>query len=117
MPVANMPAFVDDHESGQPAKFEQFNLLAVQVCHPVVRVWQADEGQLFSLPVPGKRRPAFWPNNHNFSIVTDKSQIILPQLRHMPAAVRSGKAAIKHQNNVFSSPKIRQANRETVQVC
>lgn len=53
------------------------------------------------LPMISKRFRVVRPDDENDSIPFPKLRIVLAQLRQMPAAVRSGKAAIKDQYDML----------------
>lgn len=92
---------------GHPSQFEEAHFLAVQFEDGMIGVWQADVRQFFFLPVIAEGVSIFRANNDNFSMSVGKFIVITAQLRHVPAAVRSGKTAIKDEYDVLFTAKIR----------
>ncbi len=97
--------FIKYHQCGQTAGFEQLNLLPITIGYFAARIRQANKGVLLLSPMVGKGVSILRPHNENDRILRDKLGEILAQLRHVPAAVRSGKAAVKHQYHVVQCAK------------
>ena len=108
--VANLPGFVYDEHSRHSPQLEQVDLLVIQVRHRMLWVGQAGEGERLLFPRALKRAWPIRPDDENLGAPRDKIGIILAQLRQMPAAVRSDKAASEHEHDVLASPVIREAD-------
>ena len=74
-------------------------------------VGQAGEGERFLFPRALKRAWPIRPDDENLGVPRDKIGIILAQLRQMPAAVRSDKAASEHEHGVLAFPIIGKTNQ------
>ena len=68
------------------------------------------------VPVTLKSGRFFRPNHDDFEILLQEHFLILAQLRHMPAAVRSLEAAIEHQQYMLFALEIRQAHALPIEV-
>jgi len=68
------------------------------------------------LPIRCKSFAIFRTNNDHLSLPLDKFLIILAQLRHVPLAEWSGKAAVEHEQNVRFTAEIRKAKQLTLEI-
>ena len=73
-------------------------------------VWQADEGQVVFSPIFYERIFIFRANDENHSVFVLKFLVVLAQLRHMPTAERSDKAAVENQQHGLLTTEIGQSN-------
>lgn len=120
MPVvdeANQSLFVDDHLRGNPSEFEEVDFLTIHFQHCIFWVGQADERKVMFLPVCGKGQCIFGANYHDFDILFQKFVVLTAQLRHVPLAVGSKKAAVKNQEYVLFLFKIGKAEFFSVEIC
>ena len=101
MDKADDALFVDQDLNGHPAQFQQVYFLFVLAGDLVFRGCQADEGNLLGCPVVLKGLLGVRPDGDHFRLVFDKIWIVMVQLRHMPAAERSGKPPVEDQVDVF----------------
>jgi hypothetical protein len=108
--------FVYDHLRRHTPQLEQVDFLPVQLEHAGFRVRQANEGQVMLLPISCKGFGVFRANNDHLSLTFDEVLIVLAQLRHVPLAEWSGKAAVENQQHVRFAAKIGQANRLTLEI-
>ena len=69
----------------------------------MVGIGQADEGQLLPGPILLKGCSIFRANDHNHAVVPIKIREILAQLRHVPSAEGSEKAAIEDEQDIVST--------------
>jgi hypothetical protein len=58
------------------------------------------------LPVAPEGCRTLGTGYQDYRILGDKSLEILAQLRHMPLAKGSGKAAVEHQHDMLAAPEI-----------
>ena len=70
-------------------------------------IWQAGEWQGLLLPVFGNPPGIFWANYNDLGISDSELGIVLAQLRHVRAAVRSSKGAVENQQDIFLTAQIR----------
>ena len=106
--IAQCSGHADKHLRGHSAQLEQSYLLAVHLQHAVLGVGQPDEWQVLFLPVAPERLRPLGPDSEYLGIQFREALIIAAQLRHVPAAERSGKPAVKDYQHVFAAGKIRE---------
>jgi hypothetical protein len=58
---------------------------------------------LIVFPIIRKSCRAIRTDNNDLGLTFNKLIVILAQLRHMPLAKRSGKASVKHQQDLLSA--------------
>lgn len=114
--IANLTGLINYQLRGKAAQFEQLDLLAVQFQNLVFGVGQTDKRQFFFLPVFLKRPGIFRPGNHYFRIQLDEFLIILAQLRHVRAAERSKKSAVKNHHHVLFVEIVGKRHSFTVEI-
>ena len=78
MGKAHVPIGIDDTIQWHAAKLKELHLLPIFLGNQVVRVWQANKGNLFILPVLLKGRKRAWPNGQNFHTTVFKLFIVIP---------------------------------------
>jgi len=98
----DLALFVDHHQRRHAAHLEQLNLLSVLICDGVIGVSQTDEGDVFLLPVGHKSLLVFRTDSDNFAVTIRELLVVLAQLRHMPAAVRSHETPVENQHYVLA---------------
>ena len=108
--------FVDDDLGWHAAQLEYVDFLSVALQNTVRWVRQTDKGQLVRLPVHFEGIRVFRSNDHNFCFQGFEFRIILTQLRHMPLAERSQKAAVENQQNIGFVFEIRKRNFLTISI-
>ncbi len=107
MSIAYHAGLVDEHQRGHPSQLEYFDLLPVHIRDANLGVGKPNQRILMVLPMILERLAVVGPNDQNFGLVLDELVVILTQLHEMLAAVRSGKAAIKHEHDVLFSVIVR----------
>lgn len=98
--------FINQHLGWHAPKFEQVHFLTVKFQYPMFGIGQTDKWQLFLLPVISEGNRFFRTNHQYFRFQILKRFKILTQLRHVPAAKRSHKAAIKNHYHISAVEKI-----------
>jgi len=104
MPIMDIPDqafFVNDHLGWHASQLEQVDLLAVTPENSGLRVGQSDKWQRIFLPVFAEGCLVFRPDDDHYGLAGGKFLIILAQLRHVPAAEWSHKAAVENQQDIF----------------
>jgi hypothetical protein len=79
-------------------------------------VGQADKRVLFFSPLAGESFLIFRADDEDLGVALYELLIVLTQLRQMPAAMRSGKAAGEDQDDVLSVTEIGQADRLPLEI-
>ena len=74
------------------------------------------KGRSFFLPVLGKGICIFRSDDHDLGFLLCEFVIVLAQLRHVPPAERSDKAAVEDQQDVLLALKICQADCASVEI-
>ena len=115
MLVADLAGFIDHHQGRDTTQFEQIPFLPIKVGNGVMRVRQANEGQVMLPPIGFKGLGIVRPDHDYLGLPPGKFRVILAQLRHVPAAVGSGKAAVENQDDILAL-KIRQAHPAAVDI-
>ena len=102
MPVmdeADYALQIDKHLCGHSAELENFHFLTIALQNGVGGVGNPDKGQPLHFPISPKGVGIFGTDDDDDGIPLGKLQIILTQLRHMPAAERSDKTPVKDQDD------------------
>ncbi len=119
MSIVDQPehaAAVDEHLGRHSSQFEYTDLLPVEIKDSMVGIGQADERQFFPGPIFLKCGRIFRTNDHNHAVVPNKIRVILAQLRQVPAAEGSEKAAIEDEQDIVSTNKIGQSHHGAVEI-
>jgi len=117
MQVTNQPSLIDDQLCRQATQFQQFDLLPIAFRHRMVRVGQADKRHLVFTPPIRKNFGLLRTDRNYLGAPFYKFQIVLAQLRHMPAAVWSNKAAVENKNDMPGAFIIREPDLPSLEVC
>ncbi len=117
MHIAHKAIFVYHHQRRQTAELQQFYLLSIAIGDLVRRVWQPYKWKLLLLPLAGVGVGIIRANDENDRVLRGEQIILLAQLRQMPAAVRSEKAAVEHKHHVLLPPVVRKGNGITLKIC
>jgi hypothetical protein len=107
MLVAHLAMFIDQHQRRNAPQFEQIDFLAIEIGNNMLRVRQANEGQVLNFPVTDKRLETVRANRQDDCVTRSEGRKILAQARKMGAAIRSKKAAQENQNEVLFSIEVR----------
>lgn len=110
------PFAIDDHLRGHPPEFEEIDLLSVKFKDAGRRVGQTDKRQIIFAPVGSESLFIFRTNHDNLSVAVHKFLKVMAQLRHMPLAERSCKAAVEDDQDVVRSPEIGELNGFTPEI-
>ena len=103
-------AFGIDHAVQRHAsQFEEVDFLSVESGNRMIRVGQADEGDVFVLPVLLENVYGVGADRQNLRAATGEFFILVTQARQLRAAVRSHEAA-QESDHDRSAAKIRQAD-------
>jgi hypothetical protein len=86
---------------GHTPQPEELDLLTVHPQDLMFRIRKTDEGQTLALPVVSEGIRTVWSDDNNLSTALGEQQVVLAQLRHMPAAERSLESAIEDKRNVL----------------
>ena len=116
MLVAYHPVFINNELGGHAAELENLDLLPVLVGNLVAGVEQVDEGQLLFLTVVFYGLRIVRPDDQDFGAACAELSIILAQLRHVPAAVRSEHAPVENQDDVRFAAVVGKAHRTALDV-
>jgi len=103
MPIMDMPDqafFVNDHLGWHASQLEQVDLLPVTPENSGLRVGQSDKWQRIFLPILGEGCLVLRSDDDHFGLAGAKFMIVLAQLRHVPAAEWSHKAAVEDQQEI-----------------
>ncbi len=92
---------VDDDQRGHATHLQPFDLLTVKIGHLVIGIGQPDKWQVFLLPILFERARTVGADCDDLRIPPDKFLVVLAQLRHVPAAVRSHESPVEDQHDVF----------------
>ncbi len=101
MRVAYPACFIDNDEGGHPPELEEFDLLPVQPGNPVLGVRYAGERHPVTEPEIREAFSVLRPHGDDLGVTFGELRVFLAQLRHMPPAVRSGKAPVEHEDDVL----------------
>lgn len=101
MGVAYPACFIDDGEGGHPPELEEFDLLPVKPGEPMLRVGYAGEGHPMSEPEIREAFSVLRSHGNDLGVTFGELRVFLVQLRHVPPAVRSGKAPVEHEDDVL----------------
>lgn len=107
--------FIHHYDSRHATHLQQLDFLAIAASYGMVRVGQTDERILFLGPLSSKALLIFWANDNDLRVTIDEVLVVLAQLRQMPTAIGSGKAAGEDKDNVLLASKISEANRLSLQ--
>jgi hypothetical protein len=97
---------VHNEERGHAAKLEQAYLLPVQSGHHVLRVSQSHKRHSLGFPVSPEALRSLWPNDDDLCPSVYELGVVAAQLRQVPAAERSGEAAVEYQHDVPPAPVV-----------
>ena len=106
----NLAVLVHDDERRHPSQLEQVHFLVVSIRHLVLWIGQSRERKRFLFPRALKGSWAIRPDDEHLGIACDELIVILAQLRQMPAAVGSRKAACKDEHGMFLAAIIGQSD-------
>jgi hypothetical protein len=96
------------HDHGRHAsEFQELDLLAVGPGDSMLGVRDTGKRHVFPAPPIGKRFGVFRSDGDDLGFTPDELWVILAQLRHVPAAVRSAKAPVEHQDDILFTPVVR----------
>jgi len=90
-------------------EFEEGNFLPIQASHAVVRVWHANERDMFIAPIALERFCRTGTHRENFCASPGKICIAIPQARQRRAAVRSHEPAQEIQHDDLLPAKIKES--------
>ncbi len=99
---------IHDDLCRHPPKLEQACLLAIQVCHYMIRIGQANERQIVFRPVGAESISIIRSGHYNFRPSRHELIIVLTQLRHVPSAEWSDKAAIEDEYDILRAVYVRE---------
>lgn len=116
MRKSDVPLFIDDTVQRHAAQFEQVHLLSVHARHPVIRVGQTNERNLFVLPIAFEGLGIVRSHREDLGVAPHKALMILLQARQLRAAVRSHKAAQEGKHNRLAAAEIRKADEPPLHV-
>ena len=115
MSVADIPLCIDHTAQGHASQPEDLHFLAIFSCHQVVRVRQADEGNLFVLPVLAEGRSGIRAHRQDLDAALGKLLIVVSQARQLRATVRSHKTAQEGEQH-RSAAELRQVTTISLHV-
>jgi hypothetical protein len=110
MGITDKPLAIDNAIQRHAAQFEQVHLLFVNSGNAVVRIGQADKGDVFLRPILLKGRRGIGSNRQNLRTASRKFIVLVPQARQLRAAMRSHKPAQESQNNRLAIAETRKAH-------
>ena len=103
MGIADIPFGIDHTVQRHASQLEEVDFLPIDSGNRMVRVGQADEGDVFVLPVLLKEAYRVGSYRHNFRAAAGKFFVFVTQTRQLRAAVRSHKAAQEGEDNWLSA--------------
>lgn len=110
------PIFIDGDLGGHAPKLEEVYFLPVALQDRVAGVGQANEWQGIGFPVQRKCQTVFRSNHQDHGVLFCEFVVILAQLRHVPSAEGSEKAAIENEQDVLLQVKICEADLIAVEI-
>lgn len=110
------PFAIDDHLRGHPPELEEIDLLSVKFEDAGSWVGQTDKRQIIFAPVGSESSVIFRTDHDNFGLAVHKFLKVMAQLRHMPLAEWSGKAAVEDDQDVVCSAEIGELNGFTPEI-
>ena len=114
--IAYPAVSINDHLGRHSAILEYVHLLAIEFEHTVPGIGQAGEREVICLPVVLEGLRIVWAHDQYLCAALYEERIVLAQLRHVPAAERSGKASVEHQHNRFDSSVVRESHHVAPEV-
>jgi hypothetical protein len=108
MSVPYFTIHIKDNQGRHASEFQELDLLAVGAGDDMFGVRDTGERHAFPVPPIGKRLGVFRSYGDDLGLTTDEFRVILAQLRHVPATVRSAKTPVEHQDDVLFTPVVRQ---------
>ena len=116
MDEARDPIFINSYLGGHASLLEEIDLLPVAFQDRMAGVRQSDERQGIAAPIQRKCEAVFGADHHDHGILCCEFVIILAQLRHVPSAVGSEKAAIENQEDILLCLEICEINFVSVEI-
>jgi hypothetical protein len=104
--VTNVAFFIDQHQGGDSAKFEDIPFLPVEIGYLMLAVRQADVGNFVVFPMAAIGLGAVRADAQDFRVTRGEGRIIIPQAFEMGAAEGSHKPAQEDQDYVFLAFKV-----------
>jgi hypothetical protein len=101
MLVTDLPSFINQHHGWHAPGSEKLDLLVIKVCNAMSGIGQADKGKLVPGPIFLEGGLVIRTHYQDYRIFCIEFVVISAQLRHMPAAEWSKKAAIEDQDNIL----------------
>ncbi len=111
MDKAGNPSAINDHLRRHAAQLEQVDFLTVQLENAGGGIWQANKRQFMLLPIFTEGSGVFRSNHDDLSVPAGKFFKVTAQLRHMPLAEWSGKAAVENQQNIVFAEEVGEGDR------
>ena len=106
MRKADIPPGIDDTVQRHTSQLEEIHFLSVGSGNRMVGVWQADEWDLFILPILLKNLILVGSYRQDRDAATGEPFVFLTQARQLRAAIGSHEAAQEGKHNRFAA-KIR----------
>jgi len=100
MHITDQTFFVYDQLSRHASQLQYFHLLSIESGDGMFRIGQTDKRHFVPAPPIIESLLVLRADCDHFGAATDKFRVILAQLRHVLTAVRSGKTAIKDEDNM-----------------